>query len=180
MKMQDSREIRAAREVVFNAIVDPEVLKECIAGAESVNGNVDDGYEAVVTQKVGPVKATFKGQVTISDIVGSEALTITGSGKGGAAGFANGSAVVTLSDLGDAVTKLSYEIEVKIGGKLAQIGSRIIEAFAKKMADKFFTQLQDYLELEVEEETEKDDLTEDNTTANEGRAKWYKRMIGKA
>ena len=93
MQMSDQREIKADPATVYSALLDPEMLKQCVPGAEEVSGNVTDGYEATVTQKVGPVKATFKGQVTMTDMVENEKITITGEGKGGAAGFAKGGAV---------------------------------------------------------------------------------------
>ncbi len=171
MKMQDQREIKAPREVVFAAILDPEVLKDCIPGASSVEGNATDGYEAVVTQKVGPVKATFKGAVQMSEIVENEKITITGEGKGGAAGFAKGGAVVTLEELGPELTQLSYDVEAKVGGKLAQLGSRIIDGFAKKMADQFFTNLQEGIE----------GPSEDADAGEEAPKKgWLKRLTGKS
>ncbi len=171
MKMQDQREIKAPREVVFAAILDPEVLKDCIPGASSVEGNVSDGYEATVTQKVGPVKATFKGAVQMSEIVENEKITITGEGKGGAAGFAKGGAVVTLEELGPELTQLSYDVEAKVGGKLAQLGSRIIDGFAKKMADQFFSNLQEGLEGPSEESDAEEDAPKQG---------WFKRLTGKA
>lgn len=172
MKMQDQREIKAPREMVFAAILDPDVLKDCIPGASSVEGNATDGYEAVVTQKVGPVKATFKGAVQMSEIVENEKITITGEGKGGAAGFAKGGAVVTLEELGPELTKLSYDVEAKVGGKLAQLGSRIIDGFAKKMADQFFTNLQEQLEGPK-------DAAEDDDEAGDKKS-WLGRLTGKS
>ena len=171
MKMQDQREIKAAREVVFAAILDPEVLKDCIPGADSVEGNATDGFEAVVTQKVGPVKATFKGAVQMSEIVQNEKITITGEGKGGAAGFAKGGAVVTLEELGPDLTQLSYEVEAKVGGKLAQLGSRIIDGFAKKMADQFFANLQEGIE---------GPSAEGEAGEEAPKKGWFKRLTGKA
>lgn len=171
MNMQDQREIKAPREMVFAAILDPEVLKACIPGASAVEGNATDGYEATVTQKVGPVKATFKGQVAMSEIIDNEKITISGEGKGGAAGFAKGGAVVTLEELGPELTRLSYDVEAKVGGKLAQLGSRIIDGFAKKMADQFFNNLQQGLEGPADEaETDED-------APKKG---WFKRLTGKA
>ena len=171
MKMQDQREIKAPREVVFAAILDPEVLKDCIPGASSVEGNATDGYEAVVTQKVGPVKATFKGAVQMSEIVENEKITISGEGKGGAAGFAKGGAVVTMEELGPELTNLSYDVEAKVGGKLAQLGSRIIDGFAKKMADQFFANLQEGLEGPAEEAEAEEDAPKKG---------WFKKLTGKA
>ncbi|MGR3760530.1 CoxG family protein [Roseobacteraceae bacterium NS-SX3] len=141
MQMTDQKEIAAPPAEVYAALLDPEVLQACVPGAQDVSGTPEDGFEATVTQKVGPVKATFKGKVTLSDMVENEKLTITGEGKGGAAGFAKGGAVVTLAP-SEAGTLLSYDVEAKVGGKLAQLGSRIIDGFAKKMADQFFANLQ--------------------------------------
>ena len=146
MHMSDTREIKAEPAAVYAALLDPEVLKACVPGAQEIAGNPEDGYEATVTQKVGPVKATFKGQVTMSDMVENQSLTITGEGKGGAAGFAKGGASVTLSPSESGGTVLSYDVDAKVGGKLAQLGSRLIDGFAKKMADQFFTNLQEQLE----------------------------------
>ena len=145
MKMTDTRQISASPEDVYVALLSPEVLKACVPGATEVAGNPQDGFEATVVQKVGPVKATFKGQVTLSDLVENQSLTISGEGKGGAAGFAKGGAQVTMAAK-DGGTELSYDVEAKVGGKMAQLGSRIIDGFAKKMADQFFNNLQSHLE----------------------------------
>ncbi|WP_121067151.1 CoxG family protein [Chachezhania antarctica] len=145
MQMSDQREIKADPATVYAALLDPEVLKACVPGTQELTGSPEEGYEAVVVQKVGPVKATFKGQVTMTDMVPNEKLTISGEGKGGAAGFAKGGAVVTLEPT-EAGTLLSYDVEAKVGGKLAQLGGRLIDGFAKKMADNFFQALQDKLE----------------------------------
>ena len=145
MQMSDTRDIAAAPADVYAALLNPEVLKACVPGATEVAGNPADGFEAVVVQKVGPVKATFKGQVTLSDMSPNQSLTISGEGKGGAAGFAKGGAEVRLAP-SDAGTTLSYDVEAKVGGKLAQLGSRIIDGFAKRMADQFFANLQQHLE----------------------------------
>ncbi|MEY8838727.1 CoxG family protein, partial [Cribrihabitans sp. XS_ASV171] len=142
------------RETVYAALLDPDVLKACVPGAQEVTGTPEDGYDAVVTQKVGPVKATFKGTVTMSDMVENEKLTIAGEGKGGAAGFAKGGAQVTLADTESGGTLLSYEVDAKVGGKLAQLGSRLIDGFAKKMADQFFQNLQERIEGPGEEGAE--------------------------
>ena len=167
MNLADSRDIAAPRAVVWDAILDPEVLKACIPGCNELTGNIEDGFEAVVVQKVGPVKATFKGQVSLSDITMGEGLTLTGEGKGGAAGFAKGAAKVRLADTDDGGTRLSYDVEAKVGGKLAQLGSRIIDGFTKKLADQFFERFQDGLEDPDEIDSEK----EDQETANKGRLK---------
>ncbi|MEX0310901.1 MAG: CoxG family protein [Tateyamaria sp.] len=172
MQMSDTRQIAASPADVYAALLNPDVLKSCVPGATEVTGNPEDGFEASVTQKVGPVKATFKGQVTLSDMVENEKLTITGEGKGGAAGFAKGGAEVRMAAV-DGGTELSYDVEAKVGGKLAQLGSRIIDGFAKKMADQFFTNLQETLEGPAEAKS--DELAE-----GEAKKGWLGRITGKS
>lgn len=145
MQMSDTRQIAATPAQVYAALLDPEMLKACVPGATEVEGSPEAGFTATVVQKVGPVKATFKGEVTISDMVPDTSLKIDGAGKGGAAGFAKGGADVRL-EAHEGGCMLSYDVEAKVGGKLAQLGSRIIDGFAKKMADQFFTNLQEALE----------------------------------
>lgn len=158
MQMSDTRQIAVSPAEVYAALLDPAVLQKCVPGAQEVTGSIEDGYEATVVQKVGPVKATFKGQVTLADLVPDTSLTINGQGKGGAAGFAKGGASVHLVATDDG-TELTYDVEAKVGGKLAQLGSRIIDGFAKKMADQFFNNLQSTLEG-PEEEPEAEEATE--------------------
>lgn len=159
MNLSDQREIAADRKVVWDAILNPDVLKACIPGCEELTGSPEEGFEAVVVQKVGPVKAKFKGEVTISDVVIGESLTLSGQGKGGPAGFASGSADVRLSDI-EGGTLLKYDVDAKVGGKLAQLGSRIIDGFAKKLAGQFFERFQESLEPELEEVAEEADQKE--------------------
>lgn len=169
MQMSDTREIAAPPSAVYAALLDAETLKACVPGATEVAGSAADGFEATVVQKVGPVKATFKGAVTLSDMIENESLTISGEGKGGAAGFAKGGAEVRLAPT-EIGTQLSYDVEAKVGGKLAQLGSRIIDGFAKKMADQFFSNLQESLE----------GPKEDTDDAEEGTKKgWLGRLTGK-
>jgi len=158
MQMSDTREIAASPAEVYAALLDPQMLKACVPGATEVEGSADEGFVATVVQKVGPVKATFKGEVTISDRVPDTSLKIDGAGKGGAAGFAKGGAVVKLAP-SDAGCTLSYDVEAKVGGKLAQLGSRIIDGFAKKMADQFFNNLQTALEGPAAQEAPSDEAT---------------------
>jgi carbon monoxide dehydrogenase subunit G len=137
-----------------------------------MHGSAEEGFEAIVVQKVGPVKATFKGGVTLSDRVEGESLTLSGEGKGGAAGFAKGGANVRLEAKGDQ-TELQYDVEAKVGGKLAQLGSRIIDGFAKKMAEEFFTRFQAAVE-EPDEEDINDDTSAEDAPAKKG---WFKRLV---
>ncbi|WP_083100568.1 CoxG family protein [Pseudophaeobacter leonis] len=177
MQMSDQKEIAAPPAVVYAALLNPEVLKACVPGAEYVTGSVDEGFEAKVTQKVGPVKASFKGQVTLSDLVENEKLTISGEGKGGAAGFAKGGAVVGLAASGTG-TLLSYEVEAKVGGKLAQLGSRIIDGFAKKMADQFFVNLQTHLAPEAPEEAGSEESGSEEAHGAAEKKGWFKKITG--
>ena len=137
MDMSGEYRIAASREAVWEALNDPEVLKQCIPGCESVDKTSDTTFSAKVTAKVGPVKAKFSGDVTLSDLDPPNGYTISGEGKGGPAGFAKGGATVTLEEDGDG-TLLKYEVKATVGGKLAQIGSRLIDATARKMATEFF------------------------------------------
>ena len=150
MKMTGERDISAPREVVWAALTSAEVLRECVPGAQELTGSPEDGFEATVVQKVGPVKATFRGRVTLSDMVEPDSLTLSGEGKGGAAGFARGGADVRLEKSGTG-TRLIYDVEASVGGKLAQLGSRIVSGFAKKMADQFFANLESVIEGPGEE-----------------------------
>jgi len=138
MDMTGEHTIRAPRQAVWAALNDPEVLKQSIAGCEELNKTSDTEFQAQVTAKVGPVKAKFAGKVTLSDLNPPNGYTITGEGSGGAAGFAKGGAKVQLADAAGG-TLLKYEVHAQIGGKLAQIGSRLVDGAARKMADEFFT-----------------------------------------
>jgi len=137
MKMSGAELIPARRERVWAALNDPEVLKQAIAGCETIERTSPTTLEATVVAKVGPVKAKFKGNVTLSKLKPPESYHIAGEGKGGAAGFAKGGADVKLSE-GDGGTLLSYDVDARVDGKLAQIGSRLIDSTAKKMAADFF------------------------------------------
>jgi carbon monoxide dehydrogenase subunit G len=137
MQLTGEYRIEAPREQVWQALNDPEILKLCIPGCEELERTSDDGFAAKVKAKVGPVSAKFAGAVTLSELNPPESYTISGEGKGGAAGFAKGGAKVHLAEDG-AATTLSYEVDAQVGGKLAQIGSRLISGTAKKMADDFF------------------------------------------
>ena len=141
LDFKDDRIIAATPERVWACLLDPSVLKECVPGCQSLTGNVDDGFAATVVQRVGPVKATFKGAVQLSDLNAPQSLRISGKGEGGVAGFARGGADVTLVADGDG-TRLTYAVKAQIGGKVAQLGSRIIDSFVSQMADQFFETFQ--------------------------------------
>ena len=137
MELSGTRTIAAPREAVWAALNDPDVLRDCIPGCEALTGSPEEGFEAVVKQKVGPVKATFKGAVSVRDVVAPESYRIEGEGKGGVAGFAKGGADVRLLEVTEG-TELAYAVDAKVGGKIAQLGSRVVDSFAAKMADAFF------------------------------------------
>ncbi len=137
MELEGTKVIPAPRARVWELLNDPEVLKSCIPGCTELTGTPETGFEATVVQKVGPVKATFKGAVTLLNVVPGESYTISGEGKGGVAGFAKGAADVRLTDV-EGGTELAWTVDAQVGGKLAQLGNRIIGGFAKGMADKFF------------------------------------------
>ena len=129
--------VPASRDKVWEALNDVDVLKLCIDGCEELNKDSDTEFSAKVTAKVGPVRAKFTGKVTLSDIDPPNGYTISGEGQGGVAGFAKGGAIVKLVD-GDGATILHYEAKAEVGGKLASVGSRLVEGVAKKTADDFF------------------------------------------
>jgi uncharacterized protein len=139
MDMTGEYRIAAPREKVWAALNDPDVLRACIAGCESLDKTSDTEFTAKVKAKVGPVSASFAGKVNLSDIDPPKGYRISGEGTGGAAGFAKGGATVALAEEGPDVTVLTYTAEAQVGGKLAQIGSRLIQGTARKMADDFFS-----------------------------------------
>ncbi len=137
MNMTGEALIGARRERVYEALNDPEILVRSIPGCEKIEKVSDTEMSAKVVVKVGPVKAKFAGRITLSDLNPPESFTISGEGKGGAAGFAKGSAKVNLESNG-AGTVMRYEVNARVGGKLAQLGGRLIDGTAKKLADEFF------------------------------------------
>jgi len=139
MDLTGEYRIPAPRETVWAALNNPEILKACIPGCEELNKTSETELVAKVVARIGPVKAAFGGKVTLSDLDPPNGYTITGEGQGGAAGFAKGGAKVRLEAVdGGAATVLHYSADAQIGGKLAQIGSRLVEGTARKLADEFF------------------------------------------
>jgi carbon monoxide dehydrogenase subunit G len=138
MDLTGEYRIPAPRERVWQALNDPQVLKACIPGVETLEKISETEFAATVNAKVGPVRARFGGTVTLSDLDPPNGYTISGEGTGGAVGFAKGGADVRLADAEDGGTALTYAAKVQVGGKLAQLGSRLVAGTAKKMADDFF------------------------------------------
>jgi len=137
MEMNGSRTVPADIDTTWHALNDPEVLKACIAGCESVERVSENELKVAMTARVGPVSARFSGRILMSDIVAPTAYTLGFEGQGGAAGFAKGEARVTLSD-NHPGTRIDYQAKAQVGGKLAQIGSRLVDGAAAKVADDFF------------------------------------------
>jgi len=137
MKMSGSHPLPAPREVVWEKLNDPDVLRRCIPGCESLEKHGEDKLAAVVTIKIGPMNTRFNGEVELKDLNPPESYRIEGSGSGGQAGSASGGANVRLADKGDQ-TELSYDVDARVSGKIAQLGNRLIDASARNLAQKFF------------------------------------------
>ena len=147
MDLKDEQRIDAPRDKVFLALNNPEILRRSIPGCETLDKNSDTELSATVALKIGPVKAKFTGIVELSNLRPPESYTITGSGTGGAAGFAKGGADIRLIEDGK-TTILKYEVKADVGGKISQLGARLIEATAKNLSKKFFTKFCEIVELE--------------------------------
>jgi carbon monoxide dehydrogenase subunit G len=137
MEMTGEQLIPLAQEATWAALNDPQILKECIPGCESITRTGDQEYEVLMTAKVGPVSAKFKGKMTVIDPDPPRAYTLRFEGQGGVAGFARGEAAIALSPEGQS-TRLAYTAKATVGGKLAQVGARLIDGVAKQLAGKFF------------------------------------------
>ncbi|MGG5821787.1 CoxG family protein [Falsiroseomonas sp. HW251] len=138
MEMTGERRIAAPRQRVWEALNDPAVLQAAIPGCDSVERTGDDSFQAKVSVKLGPMSAKFGGKVNLTNINPPESYTISGEGQGGAMGFAKGGADVALEELGPEETLLRYNVKAQVGGKMAQLGARLIDSTAKSMADQFF------------------------------------------
>ena len=141
MDMEGSRALAVTQQQAWDALNDPEVLKTCIPGCEKIDKTGDNQYVVVVAVKIGPVQAKFNGKLTLSDVNAPASYTIAFDGQGGAAGFGKGSSDVSLQAEGQS-TRLRYTANAQVGGKMAQIGSRLIDATARKMTEDFFKALE--------------------------------------
>ena len=139
MDMKDSRIINAPQAKVWAALNDPAMLKQCIIGCDSLEATADDAFVAAMSVKVGPVSAKFKGKLQLENVQPPNSYTLKFEGQGGPAGFANGTAGVSLTADTASTTRLDYTANAMIGGKLAQVGSRLVDAAARKIADDFFS-----------------------------------------
>ncbi|RKT25762.1 hypothetical protein B0G69_1489 [Paraburkholderia sp. RAU2J] len=138
MELTETHTLPVAQQRTWDALNDTEILRACIPGCESIDPDGENAYLVTLSAAVGPVKARFKGRMQLTDIDAPNAYNIVFEGQGGAAGFAKGNARVTLEPDGDAATKLSYTASAQVGGKLAQIGSRLVDGAARKIAGEFF------------------------------------------
>ena len=154
MKLTGSYEIKLDKNSVWKALNDPEILKKSIPGCEEFKKNSDTNFTATATNKIGPFNATFTGDIELKDLNSPNSYKITGSGNS-PVGFANGEAIVILEDFNGG-TKLKYTVEANVGGKIAQVGSRLIDMTAKKMADIFFGKFSELISNKPDiEKTEK-------------------------
>jgi len=138
MEMTGEQLIAAPQKAVWDALNNPEMLKTCVPGCESIDPIGDNEFQVLMVARVGPVSAKFKGKLTLSDIKPPNSYSLAFEGQGGPAGFAKGSASVRLESVEGDKTRLGYDVKASVGGKLAQIGSRLVDAAAKKVADDFF------------------------------------------
>ena len=162
MKLTGSYKLNVKKEIVWSALNNPEILKQCIPGCDSFDKENDNTFNASATNQIGPMNATFTGTVTLSNIHENKSYTMTGEGQS-SVGFANGTANVKLAEENGSTT-LSYEVDVNVGGKIAQLGSRLISGVAKKMSDYFFGRLADLVDPIIEKNELKKAIGIANTT----------------
>ncbi|MDC0074282.1 carbon monoxide dehydrogenase subunit G [Alphaproteobacteria bacterium] len=160
MEMNGEHKINAKIQKVWEALNNPEILLKTIPGCETIEKVSENELTATVKAKIGPVSAKFKGKVTLSEINPPNSYTISGEGQGGAAGFGKGSAKVSLKENAE-FTILSYSANAQVGGKLAQIGARLVDGAAKKIANEFFTNFANEMSPTVQEKTEKTEVNSD-------------------
>tara|TARA_B100001167_G_scaffold159719_1_gene107195 strand:+ start:15 stop:593 length:579 start_codon:yes stop_codon:yes gene_type:complete len=151
MKLVGSYKLNVKKKIVWQALNNPDILKQCIPGCESFEKKSDTIFNATATNQIGPMNATFSGTVTLSNIKDNQSYTLSGEGQS-SVGFVNGSAYVKLLEE-NGITTLNYEVEVKVGGKIAQLGSRLIDGVAKKMSDYFFGRFADVVSPISKKET---------------------------
>ncbi|MBK8161253.1 MAG: carbon monoxide dehydrogenase subunit G [Rhodospirillaceae bacterium] len=182
MQMTDSQRIPASRDKVWAALNDPVILQRCIPGCDSLEMTSPTEMSAKVTLKVGPVKASFGGKVTLSEIDAPNGYRITGEGSGGVAGFAKGGALISLKEDGPDATILTYEADAQIGGKLAQLGSRLIDSTARKLAGDFFTSFAAALGPVAAETVpaEAAPVADGEAVEPEAKKGWFKNLFGKS
>jgi carbon monoxide dehydrogenase subunit G len=165
VEMTGEQLIPASQTDTWKALNDPEVLKACVPGCEQIAPVTDNEYQIQMTARVGPVSAKFRGRLSIFDVKAPHSYSLAFEGQGGAAGFAKGTAQVKLSPEGNEQTRLAYEVKANVGGKLAQIGSRLVDAAAKKVADEFFHNFNEKMSTPAEESVTAPAQTEEHGAA---------------
>lgn len=174
MKMADSQRIQAPRDTVWAALNDPEVLRQSIPGCQELVKSSDTDMEAKVQLKIGPVKATFNGKVRLEDLNPPESYRIAGEGSGGVAGFAKGGATVRLEADGEDATILHYDVDAQIGGKIAQLGARLIDSTAKRLAGEFFTTFGNVVAPQTDQAGDEEDSAQpEGTKPEEAKKGWF-------
>ena len=153
MKLTGTYKLNVKKEIVWKALNDANILKQCIPGCESFKKESDSVFEVTATNQIGPMNATFSGTVTLSNIKENQSYTLSGEGRS-SVGFANGSANVKLLEENE-ITTLSYEVNVNVGGKIAQLGSRLVDGVAKKMSDYFFGRFADLVDPVQKKDSDK-------------------------
>ena len=159
MKLTGSYEMNVKKEAVWKALNDPNILKQCIPGCESFEKEGENIFNATATNQIGPMNATFSGTVTLSDIQENQSYTLSGEGQS-PVGFANGNAQVKLTE-SNGITTLTYAVDINVGGKIAQLGSRLINGVAKKMSDYFFGRLADLVAPITKQESKASTIVEE-------------------
>jgi uncharacterized protein len=175
MELKGERLIPAPIDATWAALNDPEVLKNCVVGCDTLERNGDDGFLAQMAVKIGPVSARFKGSLKLTNVNPPTRYTIHFEGQGGVAGHGKGSADVTLAPTDDGQTRLAYVARAQVGGKIAQIGSRLVDAAAGKIADEFFQAFEAYFKAKqapAEGETAAEDAAEDDSKAKKSWLPW--------
>ena len=175
MKLVGNYKLNVKKEIVWNALNNPEILKQCIPGCDSFDKENDNSFSASATNQIGPMNATFSGIVKLSNIKKNESYTLSGEGQS-PVGLANGSADVKLVEENGATT-LSYEVNINVGGKIAQLGSRLIDGVAKKMSDYFFGRFADLVAPIKKEEEKKEDSTDKTLRVKELKSNFLNKYI---
>jgi carbon monoxide dehydrogenase subunit G len=177
MQMNESQIVPASQDKVWAGLNDPAVLAKCIPGCQKLELTAPNEMTAAVVVKVGPVKANFAGKVTLSDIDAPNGYRISGEGSGGVAGFAKGGATVKLTAEGPDQTRLEYAVDAQIGGKLAQLGSRLIDSTAKKLAGDFFEKFAAELSPPAPEAPAEPPAAEETPAPEAEKKGWFKKLI---
>ncbi len=159
MKLSGSYKLQVKKEIVWRALNDPSILKQCIPGCDTFEKLNENTFEATATNQIGPMNATFSGTINLSNIIENKSYRLSGEGQS-SVGFANGSADVKLEELNN-VTTLFYEVDLNVGGKIAQLGSRLIDGVAKKMSDYFFGRFADIVSPLIREKDKTGEIIEE-------------------